>query len=209
MPRPKRPRTIHSPPCVEGLSPRGKRKKGEVTLSFEEFEVIRLIDFNGMDQSGAAALMGVSRQTVGRVLKSARFTLSKALVKGVPLKVTGGCYQVQGASAPQGMGRGPGHHRRHGSKSRDDQQNQLSGGNIMAEDNRQNNKQDKTDKNNQTGSRGQGQGQGRGQGRGLGQGKGRGTGTGRGQGGGGGQGSGQGRGRGLGGGKGDGSCRNR
>ena len=109
MPRPKRPRCILSRPIITEFRPEGIDEKGEVILSLEEFEAIRLIDFQGLDQSQAAEIMNVSRQTFGRILKAGRFNLSKALVNAYRLKVTGGCYQMHGkrqGSGPHGRGHG-------------------------------------------------------------------------------------------------------
>jgi len=103
MPRPKRPRSIISRPIIKEFRPEGVEEKGQVTLSLEEFEAIRHIDFEGLDQSQAAEIMNVSRQTVGRILKTGRFILAKALVNGHRLKVEGGCYEIQGNG--QGFGR--------------------------------------------------------------------------------------------------------
>ncbi len=103
MPRPKRPRCILSDPMIKGFRPEGMEQRGEVTLSLEEFEAIRHIDYEGLDQSQAAEIMAVSRQTFGRILRSARFNLSKALVNGFRLKVEGGCYTLQDNG--QGHGR--------------------------------------------------------------------------------------------------------
>lgn len=102
MPRPKRPRHIVSRPAISGFKPEGEDAKGEVSLSFEEFEAVRLIDYEGMDQSGAAQIMNVSRQTVGRILRAGRFKLTKALVEAHRLKVEGGCYKIH----ENGYGRG-------------------------------------------------------------------------------------------------------
>lgn len=102
MPRPKKPRCILSGPMIKGFKPEGVKEKGEVTLSFEEFEAIRHIDYEGLDQSQAAKIMDVSRQTFGRILKSARFNLSSALVNAYRLRVKGGCYTLHG--------HGHGHH---------------------------------------------------------------------------------------------------
>ncbi len=111
MPRPKTPRQIIARPSVKEFRPGGSQSRETLILSLEEFEVIRLIDYEGMDQSGAAAAMKVSRQTVGRILKSARFTLSKAVVQGHGLRVKGGCYTL----GRQGKGqRHRGHHKGHG-----------------------------------------------------------------------------------------------
>jgi len=190
MPRPKHPRTIHAPPGVDGFKPMGAGQNKEIILSVEEFEAIRLVDFEGLDQTGGAALMGISRQTFGRVLKSARFILSKALVKGLHLKVEGGCYKIRGHR--HGKGAGNQRHRK-GAMETIPLQTTVSGGNIMMETNKT------KDKDNETSPRGTGAGQGAGRSSGKGQGSGTGSGTGTGQG--------MGRGRGLGGGKGDGSCR--
>ncbi|THB77881.1 MAG: DUF134 domain-containing protein [Desulfobacteraceae bacterium] len=108
MPRPKRPRHIFSSPEFKSFRPEGMDTKGDIILSLEEFEAIRLIDYTGMDQSQAADVMNVSRQTVGRVLKAGRIKVSTALVEGHRLKVQGGCYRIQenGANRP-GRGFGP------------------------------------------------------------------------------------------------------
>lgn len=105
MPRPKRPRCISARPRIQGFHPRGTEETGEIILSLEEFEAVRLIDLEGLDQSGVAEIMGVSRQTVGRILKTARFKIAESLVKAKRLTVQGGCYEMQGP----GMGRGRRH----------------------------------------------------------------------------------------------------
>ncbi len=80
---------------------------GEIFLTLEEFESLRLIDYEGLDQSGAAEVMAVSRQTVGRILKSARQKMAASLVTAKRLTVQGGCYEMRG----RGMGRGCRHGR--------------------------------------------------------------------------------------------------
>jgi|GEM_PF-844174 predicted DNA-binding protein (UPF0251 family) len=190
MPRPKLFRTIQSPPPIDGFNPSGAEQKGEVVLSFEEYESVRLIDFEGLDQSQAADRMGISRQTFGRVLKSARFIIAKALVMGFQLKVTGGCYQVRGLGHAHGQGNGSGRHgcRRRGINSME-LEGESTGDTHMAENNKPSEGLDTDGNSNEKlgPGRGQGQGQGRGQGRGkgMGRGKGGGQGRGRGQGGGG------------------------
>ena len=112
MPRPKRPRWIMARPAVNGFAPEGAQEKEAVILSLEELEAIRHIDYEGLDQSQAAQIMNVSRQTVGRILKTARFNLSKALVTGCPLKIEGGCYTIRNRQTEYGHhGRGRGRRR--------------------------------------------------------------------------------------------------
>ena len=98
MPRHKRPRYISKHPEIKSFQPEGQssgsQDTDEISLSVEEFEAIRLVDYNGYDQSEAALNMNVSRQTFGRVLKQARYNLASAIVTGKRLKVGGGCYRI-------------------------------------------------------------------------------------------------------------------
>lgn len=63
---------------------------GEVVLSVDEFEAIRLADLEGLYQEQAAERMKISRQTFGRVVEAARRKVAKALVEGKALKIEGG-----------------------------------------------------------------------------------------------------------------------
>ncbi|MCP3899834.1 MAG: DUF134 domain-containing protein, partial [Desulfobacteraceae bacterium] len=75
------------------------------------------IDFEGLDQTQAAQIMNVSRQTFGRILKSGRYNLSNALVNAYRLKVEGGCYRVHdNGQGHRRHGRGRGHGRKGGGK---------------------------------------------------------------------------------------------
>ena len=168
MPRPKRPRFIESHPDVQGFTPDGIAHTGDTILSMEEFEAIRLSDYLGLDQSKAAEQMNISRQTFGRILKQARFTLSQALVTGKRLRVTGGCYEMQGR-------------KRRGRRGRTTIE--------LKEDTMEQKTNNQTDRSND-------QDQGRGQNTGRGQGRGQGRGGGGQGGGGGGRGRGQGKGKG-------------
>lgn len=64
------------------------------SVALEEYEAIRLSDYEGLSQTEAAAFMGVSRHTYGRILTSARKKLALSLVFGQTIEVTGGTYQV-------------------------------------------------------------------------------------------------------------------
>lgn len=66
-----------------------------VTLKDEEWEAIRLADYEGLDQDAAAKQMGVSRPTFSRVLASARVAVAKALAEGCALAIGGGDFQLQ------------------------------------------------------------------------------------------------------------------
>ena len=171
MPRPKRPRHVESHPDITGFTPDGTSAKGETYLSIEEFEAIRLIDYLGLDQSQAAEQMNVSRQTFGRILKQGRYNLSKALVIGKRLRVTGGCFKMRSKR----------------NKKRRDEYSLTDNKEEIMNEQRLTNKGNNKDMGN---SAGRGSGQGRGQGQRSGKGQGRGTCQGNGQGSGRGQGSG-------------------
>ena len=66
----------------------------EVVLTVDEFEAVRLADYRGLYHESAARLMGISRQTFGRIIESARKKVSEALIKGRALKIEGGNYQM-------------------------------------------------------------------------------------------------------------------
>lgn len=96
MPRPPKCRIVNQEPLVAYFKPRGipMRNLKEVVLSVDGFEAIRLTDLEGFDQEAAAAKMGVSRQTFGRVLAAARKAVAEAIVFGLCLRIEGGNYQL-------------------------------------------------------------------------------------------------------------------
>lgn len=96
MPRPVKPRLVSEDPSVSAFGPLEAPPSGEVSLPVEGMEALRLSDHEGMDQDTAATLMGVSRQTYGRILADARGTVAHALVTGKVLRVEGGNYQLRG-----------------------------------------------------------------------------------------------------------------
>lgn len=67
----------------------------EVVLNLEEFEALRLIDFEQKDQQEAAKRMRVSQPTFSRVLDSARKKVSQFLIEGKALRVEGGTYKTR------------------------------------------------------------------------------------------------------------------
>jgi predicted DNA-binding protein (UPF0251 family) len=96
MPRPKKLRFVSGYPAIASFAPQGIPITGELFLSVEELEAIRLSDFESLDQERAANLMQVSRQTYGRILSSARGLVGEALITGKILKIEGGTYELRG-----------------------------------------------------------------------------------------------------------------
>lgn len=83
MPRRKRMRKVVAPPGFRGYKPYGYRHAGEdhVDLLYEEYEAIKLADYDLMNHEEASRLMGVSRATFARVYESARRKIARALVE--------------------------------------------------------------------------------------------------------------------------------
>ena len=96
MPRPKKTRYVSGSPDINAFMPVGISPTGEVVLSVEGLEAIRLSDFEGLDQETAATMMEVSRQTYGRILSEARRTIAKAFVLGKTVRIGGGSYELRG-----------------------------------------------------------------------------------------------------------------
>ena len=96
MPRPKKPRFVSGYPRISAFVPLGMPQTGQVFISLEGLEAIRLSDFEGIDQETAASIMDISRQTYGRILGEARRIVSEALVTGKALRIEGGAYEIRG-----------------------------------------------------------------------------------------------------------------
>ena len=62
----------------------------EVVLSIDEFEAIRLADYEGLYFERAAEQMMISRQTFGRIVEAARRKVAQALLQGFALRIDGG-----------------------------------------------------------------------------------------------------------------------
>ena len=92
MTRPKYCRKIESEPGARCFKPEGIHPSfvENVVITLDEFEALRLADFEGLYQENCAARMNISRQTFGRIIDSARKKIADALVHGKALKIEGG-----------------------------------------------------------------------------------------------------------------------
>ncbi len=93
-PRPKRLRKISNPPPVSGFKPYGNKNsehnKENVFLHYEEYEAIRLCDYEMLNHHKASVIMDVSRPTLTRIYSRARQKIAEALVKGSQIIIEGG-----------------------------------------------------------------------------------------------------------------------
>lgn len=92
MRNPYRKRRIDSPPKFYHFKPAGipSRALNSIILSVDEFEAIRLADFNNLDHQEASELMNISRPTFTRLIEKARQKVAKVLIEGSELIVEGG-----------------------------------------------------------------------------------------------------------------------
>lgn len=121
MARPVNCRTVENLPVSTFFKPQGVPKSSldVQELTIDEFEALRLADFEGLYHSAAAKSMHVSRPTFGRIIDNARRKVAQALVLGQALEIKGGevnmtarkftCYNCQhnwevqyGTGRPQG-----------------------------------------------------------------------------------------------------------
>ncbi len=92
MTRPCKFRTVSELPPASVYKPRGVPMSGleTVKLGIDEFEAIRLADLEGLYQEAAAERMGISRQTFGNVIASARKKIADALANSKAIVIEGG-----------------------------------------------------------------------------------------------------------------------
>ncbi len=86
-PRPRKKRTIGRPPFYSGFTPLGKLYEDtqEVVLEYEEYESLKLADYDGLTHMQAAQAMNVSRPTFTRIYEAARRKVATALWEMRPI----------------------------------------------------------------------------------------------------------------------------
>lgn len=93
-PRPLRLRKISNPPPVSGFKPYGNKKgiskQESIFLHYEEYESLRLCDYEMLNHHQASAIMDVSRPTLTRIYARARQKIAQALVQGSQIIIEGG-----------------------------------------------------------------------------------------------------------------------
>ena len=91
MPRPVRCRRIERMPVYRSFSPDDVTEAESIQMTVDEYEVLRLLDDEGLTQEACAARMNVARTTVTAIYDSAIMKIAQALVHGKRLLITGGC----------------------------------------------------------------------------------------------------------------------
>ena len=99
MPRPKRCRRICGYPAFWSFVPEGTDGSETIDFTLDEYETVRLIDYQKLTQEECASAMCVSRATVTSIYETARFKIADAVVNGKRLRITGGCYRIDSIPA--------------------------------------------------------------------------------------------------------------
>ncbi len=101
MPRPQRCRLIGEYPVYRSFSPDDVNPSDSVIMTLDEFEVFRLLDYEGCTQEQCARRMNISRTTVTAIYEKVRKKISEMLVDGKRLMVSGGNYSTPELHLPQ------------------------------------------------------------------------------------------------------------
>jgi len=93
-PRIKTLRKVLNPPVIKGFKPYGlesDRQNAElINLLIEEYEALRLSDYDKCNHYEASVLMGISRPTFTRIYASALQKIAKSFVEGRQISIEGG-----------------------------------------------------------------------------------------------------------------------
>lgn len=82
---------------MKGFKPYGIKQCEieHLVLKFEEYESIRLINYNKLSQEQAAEKMNVSRPTLTRIYNKALKQIAKSFVEGKAIEIEGGNYFLE------------------------------------------------------------------------------------------------------------------
>jgi uncharacterized protein len=93
--RPGKYRIIRIDPKISKFSPRGMPgRPEEVEIRMDEYEALRLADYQGLSQKEAAKSMRISQQTFSRILRRAHNLIAKGITTGSAIRIQGGQYII-------------------------------------------------------------------------------------------------------------------
>lgn len=95
MPRPQKKRKVCNPPKMNGFKPFGIAfcDSAHVVLQYDEYETIKLVNYDNLSQDEAADLMEVSRPTLTRIYNKALKKFAIAFVEGKSIIIEGGNFK--------------------------------------------------------------------------------------------------------------------
>lgn len=90
MARPCKRRRVCGKPLCNQFAPKSIENKVSIVLTLDEYECIRLIDYEGLEQEQCSKQMGVSRATIQAIYKSAREKIADMVINAKELSINGG-----------------------------------------------------------------------------------------------------------------------
>ena len=92
MARPEKNRNVLMPPSFNNFKPVGIKMTNmeQILLTLDEYEALRLADYDGLEHSEAAEKMNISRPTFTRLITKTRQKIAEFIVEGKALQIEGG-----------------------------------------------------------------------------------------------------------------------
>lgn len=102
MPRPRKWRRVCDLPSNNKFGPLGTQSEGNncIVMTVDEYETIRLIDYEGLTQEECSKNMDIARTTVTGIYNEARKKIATSLVEGRAVVIQGGEYRLCDGQGP-------------------------------------------------------------------------------------------------------------
>ena len=96
MARPRKGKVVCEMPKILRFGPKGQGHihHANLVMSVEEYESIRLMDYEGLNQEESAKKMEIGRSTFQRIYDDARKKIAQSLVDGRNIIIEGGDYKI-------------------------------------------------------------------------------------------------------------------
>lgn len=94
MARPRKDKIVCQLPEYSCFGPKGIEVQKAVNMTVEEYESIRLMDYEGLTQEQSAEKMEIGRSTFQRIYEDARKKVAVSLIDGTTIIIEGGDYMI-------------------------------------------------------------------------------------------------------------------
>jgi predicted DNA-binding protein (UPF0251 family) len=97
MTRPQKNRKVCNPPKMQGFKPFGIAfcDTTQIILQYDEYETIKLVNYDNLSQDDAAERMEISRPTLTRIYNIALKKIAQAFVEGKSILIEGGNFEFE------------------------------------------------------------------------------------------------------------------
>jgi len=92
--RPRKGKIVCELPKFERFGPKGQGSLTHIVMTVEEYESIRLMNYEGLTQEESAKMMAIGRSTFQRIYDDARKKIAQSLVDGITIVIEGGDYKI-------------------------------------------------------------------------------------------------------------------